>query len=131
MSQENLDLISKMYLAFQGGDLERALPYFDEDVVVAAPLPDEGTGRGRDALLRIIGQWLDGFDDWREEIEQMRDCDDRVCIVAVQSGRGKDSGVETQARYAVVYEVHGAAITRMTLYRDPAEGLEAAGLKPS
>jgi len=49
------------------------------------------------------------------------------CTVALQRGRGKDSGIETQTRYAVVYEVHGEAISRMTLYLEPAEALEAAG----
>jgi ketosteroid isomerase-like protein len=71
------------------------------------------------------------FDDWREEIEDMHDFGDHVCVVAVQSGRGKDSRLETQTRYAVLYEVHDTAITRMTLYRDPAEGLKAARLRPS
>jgi ketosteroid isomerase-like protein len=130
--QENIDLISEMYLAFHGGDAERALSYFDEGVVVdATARVDGGMGRGRDALSRIIGQWLGMFDEWREEIEEMRDFGDRVCVVAVQSGRGKDSGLETQARYAVVYEVRDTAITRMTLYRDPAQGLEGAGLQPA
>ena len=131
MSLENVDLIKEMYMAFHGGDAGRALSYFDEDVVVDATVRvDGGIGHGREELSRIIGQWVAMFDGWHEEIEEMRDLGDRVCVVARQGGRARDSGIETQARYAIVYEVHGTAITRMTLYRQPADALRAAGLQP-
>jgi ketosteroid isomerase-like protein len=128
MSQ-NVHLVREMYMAFHGGDPGRALSYFDENVVVdATARVDGGTGHGRDELSRIIGQWLAAFDEWHEEIEEIRDLGDQVYVVAVQGGRGKDSGIETQTRYAVLYEVRDKAIIRMTLYRQPAEALQAAGL---
>ena len=59
MSQENIDLIREMYVAFHGGDAVGALTYFHEDVVVdATARVDGGTGHGRGDLSRIIGQWL-------------------------------------------------------------------------
>ena len=129
MSEENVDLIREMYVAFHGGDAEGALSYFDADVVLdATARVDGGIGHGRDELGTIIGQWLATFDEWREEIEEIRDLGDRVYVVALQRGRGKDTGVEAQTRYAILYEVRGRAITSMTLYRQPAEALEAAGL---
>ena len=124
MSQENVGLIREMYVSFHGGDADRALSFFDEDVVVdATARVDGGMGHGRDELSRIIGQWLATFDGWHEEIEEMRDLGDQVYVVALQGGRGKDSGLETQTRYAIMYEVCGRAITRMTLYREPARRL--------
>ena len=91
MSQENVDLIREMYLAFHGGDAARALSYFSEDVVVDATARiDGGIGNGREELSRIIGQWLATFDDWHEHIEQIRDLGNQVYVVAVQRGRGKD-----------------------------------------
>jgi ketosteroid isomerase-like protein len=107
-------------VAFHGGDAERALTYFAADVEVdATARVDGGVGHGRDELGRIIGQWLSTFDGWREEIEEIRDLGDRVYVVAIQSGRGKDTGIETQTRYAVLYELRDGAITRMTLHRQP------------
>jgi hypothetical protein len=52
-----------------------------------------------------------------------------VFVVSTQYGRGKDSGIDTETRYALLYEVHGSQITRMTMYPGPAEALEAAGLR--
>ena len=130
MSQQNVDLITEMYLAFHGGDAARALSYFSEDVVVDATARiDGGIGNGREELSRIIVQWLGTFDDWHEDIEQIRDLGNQVHVVAVQRGRGKDSGIETQTRYAIIYEIRDNAIARMTLYREPAEALQAAGLR--
>ena len=90
MSLENVDLIKEMYVAFHGGDAGRALSYFDEDVVVDATVRvDGGIGHGREELSRIIGQWVAMFDGWHEEIEEMRDLGDRVCVVARQGGRAE------------------------------------------
>ena len=130
MSEANVELVAEMYRAFHGERPVDAMSYFSDDVVVdVTSRVDGGTGRGRDDLTRIIGQWLGMFDDWHEEIEQVRGTGDLVCVVAVQHGRGKDSGIEAQMRYAIVYEVRDSTIAAMTLYRDPAEAFEAAGLR--
>jgi ketosteroid isomerase-like protein len=130
VSQESIQLVRDMYSAFHAGDFERALSYFHEDAVVdATARVDGGTGRGRGELGRIIGQWLAMFDDWHEEIEEITGSGDSVCVIAIQSGRGKDSGIETRSRYAVLYEVRDGAITGMKLYLDPDEALKDAGLE--
>jgi hypothetical protein len=41
---------------------------------------------------------------------------------------GRGTGIETETRYAVLYEVRGNQITRMTIYSGLAEALEAVGL---
>jgi ketosteroid isomerase-like protein len=46
----------------------------------------------------------------------------------VQRGRGRGSGVDVEARYTFLYDVHGGKITRMALYGELGEALEAAGL---
>jgi ketosteroid isomerase-like protein len=49
-------------------------------------------------------------------------------VVATQRGRGKESGIETETRYAVLYELRDGLIASMTLYPDPAEALRADGV---
>ena len=126
MSEANVEVVRRMYDAFYGGDAETALSHFDPEVVVDAPgRVDVDTGRGREAVAAIIGSWVAAFDDWSDEIEEMRDLGDRVQVIAVQRGRGKGTGIEVETRYAVVYEVAGDLITRMTLSDDRDESLEA------
>ena len=80
---------------------------------------DAAIGHGHEELSAIIGRWLGAFDGWREEIEEMRDLGRQVLVVAVQHGRSRSSGIEARTRYAVLYDVEGSRITRMTLYAGP------------
>ena len=122
-----MEIVRRMYEAFHGGDAGRALTYFHPEVVVdASRRIDGGVGHGREELSRIIATWVGAFEDWREEIEEMRDLGDRVYVVATQRGIGKGSGVEVEFRYAVLYEVREGKITSMTMYNEPAQALEAA-----
>ena len=87
-----------------------------------------GIGHGRDDINKMISQWVGTFDDWREEIEEIHDRGTQVYVLAVQHGRGKGSGIEVEERHALIYEVKGDKIARMTMYGEPAEALEAVGL---
>jgi ketosteroid isomerase-like protein len=130
MSEENVEIVRRAYEAFYAGDADGALAYFDPEVEVdASPLRvDEGIGRGRDAVRRVVGRWVAAWDDWREEVEEMRDLSGQVLVVSKQHGRAKGSGIEVETRYAVLYELQGDRITRMALYSGPEDALEATGL---
>jgi ketosteroid isomerase-like protein len=118
-----------MYEAFHSGDLESARAYFDPDVVVdVRGRADIGVGRGPDFLVQTIASWVEAFDDWREEIEDVREVEGRVLVVAVQHGRGKDTGIAVTQRYGIVYEVEGGAILGLTMYPRPEDAADALGL---
>jgi ketosteroid isomerase-like protein len=130
MSQENVEVVRRMYDAFHTGDAEGALAHFDPHVIVDASRsgrPDIGIGRGPEQVRRMVISWVGTWDQWREEIEEMRDLGSQVLVLTVQHGRGRGSGVEVEASYAVLYDLHGGKITRMALYREPADALQAAG----
>ena len=131
MSQENVAVVRQMYDAFHSGDAEGAVDHFALDVTVDAPdHPDAQAGKGREALVRIIGTWVAAFDEWSEEIEEIRDLGgDYVLVAARQRGRGKATGIETELRYALLYEVEDGKIGSMTFYSDVADALEAVGLR--
>lgn len=119
-------MVRQMYDAFHSGDVEGAIAHFAPDVEVdARDHPDAQAGRGHQALVRIIGSWVAAFDEWSEEIEEIRDLGDHVLVAAKQRGRGKETGVETELRYALLYEVEDGKISSMTFHSDVAEALEA------
>ena len=130
MSRESVELIQRMYEAFYRGDFDGALAYYDPEVEVDASMRvDEGIGHGRDAVYAMVARWLGAWDEWREEIEEMRDLGGQVLVVSKQRGRAKGSGIEVETRYAVLYEIRDGKITRLAIYSKPAEALEAAGLR--
>src|SRR5215216_1542227 len=100
MSQENVEVVRRMYAAFHGGDVDGALSHFNADVLVDASKarPDVGTGRGREHVTALVTSWLASWEEWREEMDEMRDLGSRVLVLSVQRGRGKGSGVEVEAR---------------------------------
>ena len=128
MSESNVEIVRRMYEAFHGGDAESALAHFDADVVVDASIRVDGaSGRGREELATIIGQWVGSFDEWQEEIEEIRDLGSQVYVVATQRGRGRESGAETESRYGLLYGIRGNKIVSLTMYRSPEDALDAAG----
>jgi ketosteroid isomerase-like protein len=128
MSDQNVEVVRRMYEARDRGDAAGALAQFHPEVVVdATARGDAAIGQGREELAAIIAEWTGEFDEWREEVEEMRDLGDSVCVVATQRGRGKKSGVEVEARYALLFEVRDDKITRMTMFRGLSEALEAGG----
>src|SRR4051794_32486243 len=129
MSQENVEIIRRLYATFGRGEADAALAYFDDEVVMDASHRVDGRiGHGQQELISILAEWLGAWEDWREEVEEIRDLGDRMMVTSTQRGRGKGSGVEWQNRFAMLYEIEGGKITRWTIYDDLAEALEAAGL---
>jgi ketosteroid isomerase-like protein len=129
MSEENVEIVRRMYEAFHGGDADGALAYFAPDVVADhSRRLGGGIGHSREDLRQIITEWVGTFDEFREEIEEIRDLGRFVYVVATQRGRGKGSGVEVENHYALLYELRDRLIVWMAPFPDSASALEAAGL---
>jgi ketosteroid isomerase-like protein len=128
MSEKSAEVVRRMYDARARGDTAETLAQFHPEVVLdATARGDASIGHGREELVATIAEWVGEFDEWREDIEEIRELGGKVCVVATQHGRGKGSGVEVEAHYSLLYEVHEGKITRMTMFRGPSDAFEAAG----
>src|SRR5688572_4880596 len=128
MSEENVEIVKRMLALFHAGDAEGALACFSEDVVVEAPdRPDVTGGRGRQALAALVGSWVESWEDWSEEINEVREVGDHVMVISTQRGRAKSTGIEISLQYTLLYEVRNGELSRMVFYGSPDEALEAAG----
>ena len=130
MSNEDVETVRRMYDAFYAGDVDATLKHFDRNVLVdpGDARPDLGVGKGREYLATVVGTWAATFDEWRDEIVEMRDLGSRVLVIGLQRGRGKGSRIDVEARYAMVYDVAGGVITTVRMYGREADALEATGL---
>ena len=125
-----MELVRRMYDAFRRGDPDATLAFFDADVVVDASHRVDGRiGYGRDELAAIFGEWRGTWDDWSEEVHEIRAVGaTRVLVISTQRGRGKGSGVQWERGFGMVYEIQGDKIGSWTIYDDPAAALDAAGV---
>ena len=128
MSQEHVEIVRRMYDAYLAGDLDRALSLFHPEVAADFSVRgDTGPTEGRDALSETVAIWVTTWDDYSEQIEEIRDLGDTVCVIATQRGRGKGSGVEIENRWGQLYTIENGLITSITMYASPEKALEAAG----
>jgi ketosteroid isomerase-like protein len=102
MSEENVDVVRRMFAAFHAGDAERALSHFAPDVVVDASTlrPDIGIGNGPEHLAAVVNSWMDSLDDWHDEVEEIRDLGNAILVISLQraEARGAASKLRPDTR---------------------------------
>ena len=136
MSQENVEIVRRMFKAFETG-LERGDPGAGWDTGIVAEdlewitgIPGLGPYSGREEWLEFMRTWTEDFEGWSIELERLIDAgDDRVVGLFRQTATGKGSGAPVEMHQGIVYELEGGRVIRMWHYSDPAEALEAAGLR--
>ena len=101
MSRENVEIVRKFLDAFNNEDYAVCLDTIDPDVEWHPPpdIPNAAVALGRDALIANFRDWLGAWDDYRATLEEVREgTGGTVLVIALESGRGKDSGIEVQSR---------------------------------
>jgi ketosteroid isomerase-like protein len=129
MSQENVEIVRRMWDAFLAGDFETALSFYATDVEWdGTNLPDGQVGTGHQAIVDHVERWADAWDDWTVEVERVVETgSDQVIAFMRETGRS-DSGLAMNERHAELYTLRDAKIVRRQGFSDPSEALEAAGL---
>ena len=131
MSEEerNLAIAREGLEAFRRGDIEAFLNLLDPDVEVFSPpeLPNPAQFTGRDGYLPWASRWLDAWEDFEFVGEAFEPVGKHhVLMSVVQRGKGKGSGVEVEMRVCYMLEYRDRLATRVHLYADRGQALEAA-----
>ena len=129
MSQENVEIVRRMWDAFLAADFQTALSFYAPDVEWdGTNLPDGELARGHQAVVDHAVRWTEMWDDWKIEPERFIDAGgDQVVIVFREVGRSA-SGLQMDELHAELYTVRGGKVVYRKGFSDPAEALEAAGL---
>ena len=128
MSQENVEIVRRMWDAFLAADFETALSLIAPDVEWdGTNLPDGKIGRGHQAIMDHVAGWAAVWNDWTVEVERIVEAgDDQVIVFMRERGRS-DSGLTMDERHSELYTVSGGTIVRRRGFSDPNEAFEAAG----
>jgi ketosteroid isomerase-like protein len=138
MSQENVEIVRRglatLLKAMERRDFDAV---FDSDVLAddvewipTRSFPGPNSYRGRDGVSEFMRTWAEDFGDLSFDIEQLIDApDDRVVALIHQRASGQASGVPVEMDLAAVYDLKGGRVIRIRNYLEPAEALEAAGLR--
>jgi ketosteroid isomerase-like protein len=129
MSRDNLQTIRRLLSQWEGGDWAAGREQFDDDcefVMSTSAFPDAGDYKiGRDALAawtRYVQEWDEfGFDP-----EELIDVGDRVVLLNRIRGRGRTSGAEVDARVGAIFTFRQGKIIRYEMV-ERSVALQAAG----
>ena len=133
MSEENVEIVRAAWDKWLRGDMDALIASFsDPDIVYDLThfreWPDR-TYRGVEGVRRGLTEWREvwvGLEAGVDEILAVPD--GRVVVLTWQRGKGRQSGLPMDMKWAQIVTVHDGKITRVDAYDDRAEALEAAGL---
>jgi uncharacterized protein len=133
VSQENVDLVRRMYDAYARGEVELGLSYLDPEIEFSQPAgePGAGTYHGHEGVVQAFASWTGAWDDYRVDVDELIDFGDHVLARTRHRGRGKGSGVEVEHRIFQLWTLHRDKVVRARMYYEEAEALEAVGVRPS
>jgi ketosteroid isomerase-like protein len=132
MSQEIPDLLRRAFEHVEKtGEIlgEAVHPDFVWDTTTFRGAIRPGTYVGVDETNEWLADWLDSFEDWSLDIEEVFGAGDQVVTIVRQHGKAKHGGPEVEMRFAQVWTFRDGLGARMEMYADRDEALEAAGLQ--
>ena len=132
MSQENVDVVQAIFAAWDAGDFSSIAWAHPEIELAIADGPTPGAWTGRAAMAKVWRETMSAFDELHVIAEECcRIDDERVLVLMEFRGRGKGSGLDVglmRTKGANLFHVLDGTVTRLVLYWDRAEALEAVGL---
>jgi ketosteroid isomerase-like protein len=131
MSQENVEIVRRGYEQFASTGrfvIEIAAPDFVWDMSHFHGWPEQKVYEGSEGAQAFLRGWTGAWDDWQLDVEALHDAGEKIVAVLHQRGRSKAAGLPVDMTFAQVWTLRAGKQTRMDMYSDPDEALNAFGL---
>ncbi len=125
MSQENVELVRRIYDAWDREESARDFIAEDMEYVNPSYAVEPGTRHGRKALALV----RDTCEDFEIKIERIIDAGDKTVVLAHYTASGSVSGVPVAGEHGYVWTVRDGLAVRFQWFQSHREALEAAGLR--
>jgi ketosteroid isomerase-like protein len=104
MSQANVEIVREAFQTFGSEGIGAALSFFSPNFVwYPTDRWIEGSAyHGHDGMRRLAAAFSENFDDFRYEVRDLRDGQDRVVALIDMLGRSKHSGMDVNQRLGFV-----------------------------
>ena len=130
MSQENVEIVRRIYDAWAIGDFTAGAEALDQNVVfvVSPDFPAFGVFLGLDGITNYMRDFLAQWERWTVEAKYLEAVGDTVLAHVVQHGKGKTSGIEGTIPHFMLFTFRGNKIVRLETVMHKHEALKAVGL---
>jgi ketosteroid isomerase-like protein len=127
MAADDVEILRTAYQSLNDGDIEGAMAVLDEDAEWCehSDLPEAGLYRGRESIRTFLESFLESWQDFHQETEELIPGKSCVLIMLLSHQRGKGSGIDVHARYAHLWTMEDGRGVRVDAYFDRSEGLRA------
>jgi ketosteroid isomerase-like protein len=133
VSEENTELVRRVYELLNGGGVDAALKLATEDCVwdwSNSIGPAKGIYRGKEQVRELSASFVEAFEEVRWDPEEIVEVDDsRLIVVNHIRMRGRGSGVEVDAVGAQLWTITEGRVQSVKLYQSKAEALEAVATR--
>ena len=124
---DTVDRLRASYEALNRRDIEDTMAVLAEDAqwVEHSELPEAGSYRGRETIRDFLLLYLDSWERFEQEIEEVRRTDECVLLFIRLTASGKGSGIDVQSRYAHLWTMREGQGVRVDAYYDREQALAA------
>jgi ketosteroid isomerase-like protein len=135
MSQENVEIVRRIYDAVAARDTVTPFELYAEDIVWdlsgrrAAAMYPEPISHGHEGVRKAWRDVLSSFGIIDFEVEELTDAGDKILVAIREHVTGRTSGAAVEALHFAVWTLAGGKVTRLQVFDDREPALEAAGLR--
>jgi ketosteroid isomerase-like protein len=131
MSGENVEIVRRAFDAFNREDLQGLEELLDADHVMdwsRSIGPNKGVYNGIEGIREWVATMRDAFETFEVTPVRFIGSGDLLIVPTEVHATGRGSGVAVEAHGATLCELRDGKLTRLTLYQNQDDALEAAGL---
>ncbi len=125
MSEENVELIRRIYDAWDREESAREFIAADVEYVNPSYAVEPGIRQGRKSFAVA----RDTFEDFKIKVERIIDAGDQTVVLAHYTASGPVSGVPVAGEHGYVWTVRDGLAMHFQWFQSHREALEAAGLR--
>jgi ketosteroid isomerase-like protein len=129
MSEENVELVRRIYEAANNGDSEAVVSYYHPEIEFHAyPQSPGRVHLGKQAVREYLQNVWEHYERFRFEVEELLDAGDQVVAVVTQQSVPKRGQHEMTVHIVEVFAIRDGLLAERRRYSTRDEALEAAGL---
>ena len=127
MSEENVEIVRRVFEALNRGDLDAAVEAYDPEAEIVTLM--SGTSHGPEGARQALEAGRRNLRGWTLDPNELIDVGDSVIAIVHIRGAGQHSGIALGDLMALSFTIRNGLIIRQQSFRSKEDALEAAGLE--
>ena len=130
MARSNSQIVLDTLDVFNRSGTAAALDTADPAIVMhtAPEWPGEKLHEGRESCLALLDDFMEPFDEYRWDVDDVQEAGDRVLTLVHHSGRTGESWIKQQ--FAAIWRIENGLLAELWFFFTWDDALAAAGVEP-